>query len=67
MEARTKSVEDWFSMIREGLLTLPRFQRFEAWRPNQIEGVLENMLRVASFVSFMEMNGTRRATSVITC
>lgn len=48
MEARTKSVEDWFSMIREGLLTLPRFQRFEAWRPNQIEGVLENMLRVPS-------------------
>lgn len=45
MEARTKTVEDWFAMIREGLLTLPRFQRFEAWRPNQIEGVLENILR----------------------
>lgn len=48
MEARTKTVEDWFAMIREGLLTLPRFQRFEAWRPNQIEGVLENILRVPS-------------------
>lgn len=45
MEARTKTVEDWFSMIRDGQLTLPRFQRFEAWRPNQIEGVLENILR----------------------
>ena len=45
MEARTKTVEDWFSMIREGQLTLPRFQRFEAWRPVQIEGVLENILR----------------------
>lgn len=48
MEARTKTVEDWFSMIREGQLTLPRFQRFEAWRPVQIEGVLENILRVPS-------------------
>jgi hypothetical protein len=48
VEARTKTVEDWFSMIREGQLTLPRFQRFEAWRPIQIEGVLENILRVPS-------------------
>ncbi|SFK79059.1 DUF262 domain-containing protein [Shimia haliotis] len=48
MEARTKTVEDWFAMVREGLPTLPRFQRFEAWRPNQIEGVLENILRVPS-------------------
>lgn len=48
MEARTKTVEDWFSMIREGQLTLPRFQRFEAWRPIQIEGVLENILRIPS-------------------
>ncbi len=34
-------------MIREGQLTLPRFQRFEAWGPSQIEGVPENILRVA--------------------
>lgn len=40
-----KSVEGWFSMMREGLITLPQFQRFEAWKPSQIEGVLENMLR----------------------
>ena len=31
-------------MIRDGQITLPRFQRFEAWRPNQIEGLLENIL-----------------------
>ena len=48
MEARTKNIEDWFSMIREGQLTLPRFQRFEAWRPSQIEGMLENILRSPS-------------------
>ena len=35
-------------MVRAGQLTLPRFQRFEAWRPNQIEGLLENILRVPS-------------------
>lgn len=48
MEARNKSVQSWFSLIRDGLLTLPRFQRHEAWKPNQIEGVLENMLREPS-------------------
>ena len=35
-------------MIRDGLLTLPRFQRHEAWRPPQIVAVLENMLREPS-------------------
>lgn len=48
MEARSKSVEDWFAMVRGAQVTLPRFQRFEAWRPNQIEGVLENILRSPS-------------------
>ncbi len=45
MEARSKTIENWFATIRQGNLTLPRFQRFEAWRPSQIEGVLENILR----------------------
>ncbi len=40
-----KSVEGWFNMIRQGHITLPRFQRDEAWKRQQIEGVLENMLR----------------------
>lgn len=48
MEARSKSVEDWFAMIRGAQVTLPRFQRFEAWHTNQIEGVLENILRSPS-------------------
>ncbi len=48
MEARSKTVEDWFAMIREGQITLPRFQRHEAWRPHQVEGVLENILRQPS-------------------
>lgn len=45
MEARTKTIEGWFSMIQQGQLALPRFQRHEAWSPGQIEGVLENVLR----------------------
>ncbi|MGJ8615539.1 MAG: GmrSD restriction endonuclease domain-containing protein [Sulfitobacter sp.] len=48
MEARSKSVEDWFAMIRGAQVTLPRFQRFEAWSTTQIEGVLENILRTPS-------------------
>ena len=48
MEARIRTVDDWFTMVRQGLLTLPRFQRFEVWRPDQIKAVLENMLRVPS-------------------
>ncbi len=48
MEARSKSVEDWFSLIEQGEVLLPRFQRHEAWRTWQIEGVLENILRAPS-------------------
>ena len=48
MEARTNTVEDWSAMIRDGLLTLPRFQRHEAWRPPQVAAVIENMLREPS-------------------
>lgn len=48
MEARTKTIEDWFAMVRQGSLALPRFQRHEAWKPAQIEGVLENVLRKPS-------------------
>lgn len=45
MEARNKTIEEWFSWVREGRVVLPRFQRFEAWGTNQIEGVLSNILR----------------------
>lgn len=45
MEARTKTIEEWFSSIQQGLVALPRFQRFEAWDRGRIQGVLENVLR----------------------
>lgn len=48
MEARSKTIEAWFSMIEQGQIKLPRFQRHEAWRPVQIAGLFENILRVPS-------------------
>ncbi len=48
MEARSKTVEQWFSMIEQGQIVLPRFQRHEAWRHGQIVGLLENILRKPS-------------------
>lgn len=48
MEARSKTIEAWFSMIEQGQVKLPRFQRHEAWRPHQIAGLFENILRAPS-------------------
>ena len=48
MDARSKTIESWFSMIDQGQVVLPRFQRHEAWRALQIEGALENVLGVPS-------------------
>ena len=48
MEARGKTIEQWFSMVEQGQILLPRFQRHEAWRNNQIIGLLENILRKPS-------------------
>ncbi len=45
MEARSKTIEAWFSMIEQGQIKLPRFQRHEAWRTQQIAGLFENILR----------------------
>ncbi|MBL8538107.1 MAG: DUF262 domain-containing protein [Hyphomonadaceae bacterium] len=48
MEARSRSVEAWFTAIEQGQVKLPRFQRHEAWRPQQISGLFENILRSPS-------------------
>lgn len=45
MEARSKKIEDWFSVVEQGQIKLPRFQRHEAWRTAQIAGLFENILR----------------------
>jgi len=48
VEARSKNIEQWFSLIEQAQVLLPRFQRHEAWRSNQIVGLLENVLRKPS-------------------
>ena len=48
MEARSKTIEQWFSMVEQSQIVLPRFQRHEAWRHAQIIGLLENVLRKPS-------------------
>ena len=45
MEARNKKIEDWFAMIKQGQMVLPRFQRHEAWRHAQLVRLFENILR----------------------
>ena len=48
MEARSKPIDQWFSMIEQAQIVLPRFQRHEAWRSAQIVGLLENVFRKPS-------------------
>lgn len=45
MDARNRSVTDWFARIRTGQVRLPRFQRFEAWSHNEVAGLVETVLR----------------------
>ena len=48
MEPNSKAIDAWFSMIREGQLTLPRFQRGEVWNATQVKAILENVVRKPS-------------------
>ena len=48
MEPNSKTIDAWFSMIREGQLTLPRFQRGEVWNATQVKAILENVVRKPS-------------------
>jgi hypothetical protein len=45
MEARNRSLPEWFSRIRSRQLLLPRFQRFEAWTYRNVTGLLDTVLR----------------------
>lgn len=45
MEARNRSITDWFQRIRTRQISLPRFQRMEAWGPNEVAGLLTTVLR----------------------
>ena len=45
MEARNRSLEDWFTRVRTGQVRLPRFQRYEAWGHGEVGSLLEAVLR----------------------
>lgn len=44
MEARNRSLAEWFSSIRNGSLRVPRFQRFEAWGARNVGDLLQTVI-----------------------
>ncbi len=53
MEARNRLLKDWFTMVRNGQIALPRFQRFEAWNHRLIESLLTSVIRELPIGSFL--------------
>ena len=45
INARDRFLPDWFERIRTRQLTLPRFQRFEAWSHAEVAGLLTTVMR----------------------
>ena len=45
MEARNRALPDWFTRIRTGQLTLPRFRRFEIWSHAEVITLLDSVIR----------------------
>src|SRR5687767_12874684 len=45
MEARDRTLKKWFERIQSRELALPRFQRHEAWGPNEVAALLTSIMR----------------------
>jgi hypothetical protein len=45
VEARNRTLPNWFTRIRTRQITLPRFQRFEAWTHTQVTALLNTVLQ----------------------
>ena len=45
MEARNRLLPEWFERVRTRQIALPRFQRMEAWGPNEVSGLLGTVLQ----------------------
>jgi len=45
IEARNRSLPDWFTRIRTGQTVLPRFQRFEAWGYSLVSQMFNTILQ----------------------
>jgi len=43
-KAQDRRLGDWFNQIQQGMVKLPRFQRFEAWDRNRITGFLNTVI-----------------------
>jgi hypothetical protein len=44
MDARNRSLSEWFTRISTGQVQLPRFQRFEAWGPREIDDLVQTVV-----------------------
>ncbi len=45
MEARNRTLSEWFQMVDRGQIKLPRFQRYEAWDQRAVTSLLNTALR----------------------
>ncbi|MHB0935103.1 MAG: GmrSD restriction endonuclease domain-containing protein [Armatimonadota bacterium] len=44
MEARNRSLKDWYGKLQRGEIKLPRFQRYEAWDRQRIASLIETVI-----------------------
>jgi hypothetical protein len=44
VDARNRTLNQWFTRIRTGQVQLPRFQRFEAWGPREVEDLTQTVI-----------------------
>jgi len=60
MEARDRRLPEWLTRIRTRQITLPRFQRHEAWTHSTISGLLNNVVNElpAGAVLILEIGDT---------
>ena len=45
MEARNRTLKDWYGKIQRGEIKLPRFQRYEAWDRHRISSLVETVIK----------------------
>lgn len=44
MDARNRSLAEWFTRVASGQVQLPRFQRFEAWSHREIDDLMQTVV-----------------------
>ncbi len=56
MHAHDRFLPDWFNRINSRQITLPRFQRHEAWKPSAVSDLLTTVLRGLPLGSALILN-----------